>query len=278
MAKNSNHFQFHWKSGDGLRMLGQGWEPKEPKSIFYIVHGLGEHSGRYAHLAEYLSEAGYVVLSFDLRGHGKSEGKRGHTPSYEALMDDIAYLLEEGDRRYSVTSRFMYGHSLGGNIVLNFALRRKPELSGVVASGPWLKLAFEPPGIKVVLGKIMSHVIPSFSQANGLNVHSLSRDSKVVKAYLEDPLVHDKITAGLFVGTYESGLWALENAGDFPLPLLITHGTSDKITSMAASKEFAKRAGAKCTLKLWEGSYHEVHNEPESLKVFEYVKDWIESY
>ncbi len=109
----------------------------------------------------------------------------------------------------------------------------------------------------------MNHLWPTFSQASGLDTQALSRDPAVVRAYENDPLVHARVSARLFVSTYQAGLWALDHAAEFPLPLLLMHGTADRLTSVEASRQFARRGSGDCTFKLWEGFYHEIHNEPE---------------
>ena len=241
------------------------------------MHGLGEHSGRYTHLAAFLNQAGYVLLSFDLRGHGKSEGQRGHAPSYEALLNEVSHLLEEAAQRYPDRPRFLYGHSLGGNLVIGYALRRRPQLAGVIATGPLLRPAFEPPAWKMTLGKIMYSLWPTLSMSNEIDRQGLSRDPEVVRAYNGDPLVHDRVSARLGMDMLEAGLWALEHAAEFPLPLLLMHGSADHITSAQASREFAAQAGDRCTLKIWDGFYHEIHNEPEQGQVFRYLVEWLTS-
>jgi len=272
-------FEWNWKTSDGLQTYSKGWAPKgKPKATICLVHGHGEHIGRYEHVAAAVTEKGYAMLGFDLRGHGKSAGPRGHTPSYEALMDDITAFLGQIEGRYPDLPRFLYGHSLGGNLVLNYALRRKPALRGVIANGSWLKLAFEPPASKVSLGKMMNNILPGFTQSSGLETAALSHDPAVVEAYENDPLVHDKISARLFVSTYDSGLWALEHAAEFPLPLLLMHGTADRLTSAEASRQFAEAGGKQVTLKLWDGWYHEVHNEPEKAEVFKLMTDWLDKH
>jgi alpha-beta hydrolase superfamily lysophospholipase len=240
-----------------------------------LVHGHGEHVARYDHVAAALTEKGYAMLGFDLRGHGKSGGPRGHTPSYAAMMDDIASFSRQADQRYAGLPRFLYGHSLGGNLVLNYALRRKPDLHGVIATGPWLKLAFDPPASQVTLARLMNGIAPGFVQHSKLDTRGLSHDQLVVDTYNNDPLVHDKISPRLFVSIYESGLWALEHAAEFPLPLLLMHGAADPITSARASQEFAQKAGSKVTLKIWDGLYHEIHNELQKAEVFNFMLDWL---
>ncbi len=163
------HDEFGWKTQDGLQLYAQAWQPEgSPKAVLCLVHGLGEHSGRYVHVAKYLSERGLALLAFDLRGHGKSQGQRGHAPTYEAFLDDIAQLLDEASARFPTCPRFLYGHSLGGNLVLNAILRRRPPLNGAIVTGPLLCPAFDPPGWKLLLGKLMSAAWPTLSMANGL--------------------------------------------------------------------------------------------------------------
>ena len=269
--------KWRFKSKDGLELFAHAFpSEKPPKAIICLVHGHGEHIERYEHLAAALNEADYALVGFDHRGHGQSDGPRGHTPSYETLLDDIDAFLAEVDEDYPDLPRILYGHSMGGNLVLNYALRRKPDLKGVIATGPWIKLAFEPPAVQVFLGKTMDKIFPAFIQASGLETAALSRDPEVVRAYEDDSLVHNKVSARLFVEMYDSGLWSLENAGDFPLPLLLMHGSADRITSAVASREFAEKAGEKVELKIWDGFYHEIHNEPEQAEIFKKIIDWLE--
>ena len=271
-------FEFGWQTKDGLRLYAQGWKPEaELKGVVCLVHGLGEHSGRYEHLAAFLNQAGYALLAFDLRGHGKSGGQRGYAPSYEALLDDIARLLDEAANRYPDLPRFLYGHSLGGNLVINYALRRRPQLAGVIATGPFFRAAFEPPAWKLTLARIMYNLWPTLSLSNELDRQALSRDPEVVQAYDEDPLVHDRLTPRLTMDMFQAGLWALEHASELSLPLLLMHGSADRLCSVQASREFAARAGDRCTLKIWDGFYHEIHNEPEQEQVFEYLLEWLNS-
>jgi len=270
-------FESGWEGKDGIKFYMRGWEPdKKPKAVVCLVHGLGEHAGRYAHVGEAFAKAGYALVGFDERGHGKSGGARGHTPTYDAMMDDIEALLAQAAARYPKLPMFLYGHSMGGNQVINFALRRKPALKGVIATGPWLKIAFEPPALQMTLGRTMNKIAPGFTQKSGLETASLSRDRKIVDAYNNDPLVHDKISARLFVSMYDAGLWAFDHAAEFPLPLLLMHGSGDRITSAEASREFAERAGKKATWHAWDGLYHEIHNEPEKAKVLETMVEWMD--
>jgi alpha-beta hydrolase superfamily lysophospholipase len=267
------------ESKDGIAFYIRTWEPDaKAKAVVALVHGHGEHVGRYENVASALTNAGYVQAGYDSRGHGKSTGPRGHTPSYEALMDDIAAFLSMLGEKYAGNPLFLYGHSMGGNQVINYALRRHPKIAGVIATGPWLKLAFEPPRIQVTLGRIMNNIVPSFTQPSGLDTRGLSHDAQVVRVYDNDPLNHNKVSARLFVSMYESGLWALDHASELALPLLLMHGSADPITSAVASRQFADRAGDKVTLRIWDGLYHEIHNEPAQAEVFKVMIEWLDKH
>jgi acylglycerol lipase len=279
-----HHFDFTRQSADGLPLHFQGWEPQaSPAAVICAVHGLGEHSGRYAHVAESLNRAGYALLAFDLRGHGTSGGQRGHSPTWEAMLDDIDGMLVEAATRYPHLSSFLYGHSLGGELVLCHSLRNSPRANGqnhrapkgVIASGPSLQTAFAPPGWKVAVGKVTYRLLPTMSMSNGLDRSALSRDPRVVERYNADPLVHDRVTARLGMDLLWNGERALELAAQFPLPLLLMHGSADRIASIEASREFARRSDGQCTLKIWEGLYHEIHNELEQAQVLDFMIAWL---
>lgn len=260
-----------------LRVVARTWPVPNPKGGVVIIHGLGDHSGRYGHVAQAFNETGVSVLAPDLPGHGLSEGRRGHFPSYEQVLDLIGQALTYLGEAVSGQPLFLYGHSLGGNLVVNYALRRPQGLRGAIASGPWLRLAIQPPRWRVALARTVGRLLPAITQPNGLDPHDLSHDPQVVQAYIEDPLVHDRISAGLFLAAYQAGLWALENASRLQVPLLLMHGTADRLTSPEASAAFCARVGPLCTLRLWEGLYHEVHNEPQKAEVLATLRNWLES-
>ncbi|HRI56124.1 MAG TPA: lysophospholipase, partial [Anaerolineae bacterium] len=186
-------------------------------------------------------------------------------------------VLAQAEQRFPGKPRFLYGHSLGGNEVLNYALRRRPDLAGVVSTSPGLRTAFQPPALQLAAGRLMNRIWPAFTMPNGLELAAISRDPAVVAAYQADPLVHDRLSARLGMSLLESGEWAIAHAAEFPLPLLLMHGTADRLTSAPASQQFAAQA-PNCTLKLWEGLYHETHNEPEKEEVIGFVVDWLQRH
>ncbi len=271
-------FDSGWQDGRGLGHYVHGWEPDgQAKAAVALIHGLGEHVNRYAPVGEAFTNAAYALIGMDLRGHGRSGGPRGHVPNYESLLDDIADLLALISARHPRLPLFLYGHSLGGNLVLNYVLRRKPEIVGAIVTAPWLRLVSPPPAGKVMLARMAERLVPGLTHKSGLEPTAFSRDPAIVRAYVADPLVHDRISARLFTGAYDSGRWALEHAEDFPLPLLLMHGTADRITSPQASREFARRAGAKVEWREWDGWYHEIHNDPGKEQVFSVMIGWMDA-
>ncbi|MCL4141321.1 UNVERIFIED_CONTAM: hypothetical protein GTU68_003330 [Idotea baltica] len=226
-----------------------------------------------------MNAAGIAVYSFDHYGHGKTQSKLGHFPSYEAALFSVEELLIEAKADFPTLPLFIMGHSLGGNLVANLALKRKPDVKGVVLSAPYFRLAFSPSSVDVFLAKTMINIYPSFTQSSKLDASAISRDGKEVKKYKDDPLVHDLVSPVLFLGCHQAGEWAFEHAGDWKHPLLIMHGTEDRLTSHEASEAFAKAAEgfgkSDVTLKLWDGLFHEMHNEPEKEEVLKTVSDWV---
>lgn len=271
------HQEHNWHSTDGIKMFGQSWQPDgESKAVVQLVHGMGEHSTRYSHLAEYLTGKGYALASFDLRGHGQSGGTLGHTPDLTHLFDDISIFLKHFEETLPHKKRFLMGHSLGGNLVLGYTLRRDPALTGVIASSPWLGLYKEPNVILKGLIAVLDKVAPSMSLASGIETDALSRDSQVIQDYLDDPKVHDRISFRMVSEVMRSAAYTLKHADRFPLPLLLYQGGSDRVVSPAATREFAEKCGSDLTFKVWEQMYHEPHNEPEKAEVFELITDWLD--
>jgi alpha-beta hydrolase superfamily lysophospholipase len=271
-------FEASWPSQDGLKMYARGWQPDNPpKAVICLVHGLGEHIGRYDHVGAALTEAGYALLGFDLRGHGRSGGARGHSPSLEAFMHDIDLLLENAGLRYPELPCFLYGHSLGGLLVLAYVLLRTPAVRGVVITSPGLRSPLQEQKIKVALAKILGSVVPTLSLSSGLDPRTISRDPKVVDLYIHDPLVHDRTTTGFGKAALQAVDLTFARAADFPaIPLLVMHGTADQLAYPRGSEEFTRLVPGNATLKLWEGLFHETHNEPEQAEVLKYLVGWLD--
>jgi alpha-beta hydrolase superfamily lysophospholipase len=274
-----NYKSTAYASFDGMKLSGYIWEPKEtPKAIINLVHGFGEYSERYDHWAMRFAEKGFLIHAIDYRGHGKSDGRRGHIHKFDDFLDDIEVLVKESKKLHPKLPQFIYGHSLGGNIVTNYILKRENDFVGAVISSPWYKLSFDPSALMLVLARVMNKLYPKFTQNSNLEVKSLSHDKQVVDAYIEDPLVHEKISARMFFEIYNAGHWVLENTKKLNIPVLIQHGNKDNITFFEASKAFYEKAKAlnkDITYKEWEGMYHELHNELGKDEIFEFVSNWI---
>lgn len=273
------HQELNWKSHDGLDMFAQVWEPQvvSPRAVVCLVHGLGEHTSRYAHVAEAFGKEGYILFGYDLRGHGRSGGARGHINSIEDLMNDIDLLLEQARTRYPGLPLLIYGHSLGGIQVLYHGLTHKPAVKGVIATSSGLHTALEKQSVKVLMAKILGSIMPTGAIASGLSPEAISRDAAVVAAYRNDPLVHDKISFGFGKILLGVTKWTLEHAGELSLPLLLLHGKEDAIAFPSSSEEVAAALKGRSTLILWDGAYHELHNEPEKAEVFKTMIMWMDA-
>jgi len=273
------HFETNWKSNDGIDIFAQGWESENsaPKAVVCLVHGLGEHTSRYEHVAKAYSDKGYALFGADLRGHGRSGGRRGHIPSIEAVMNDIDLLLEKANDRYPGLPLILYGHSLGGILVLHYGLKRKPKIKGVIATSSGLRTALEKQPAKILAAKVLGAVIPKVTLPSGLDVNAISHDKKVIDKYINDPLVHDKVSLGFGKIMLNTAQWTLQHSARFSLPLLLLHGKADAIAFPSGSIEFAAPLKEKCMLVLFDDAYHELHNEPEQETVFNTMTNWMDS-
>lgn len=271
------HQEFNWTTKDGIKIFAKDWQLDKPKAVISLVHGLGEHCVRYNHMADYYAGQGIAMVGYDRRGHGLSEGKKGHTVSFDAYLDEIEQLIVETKKRYPNIPVILYGHSMGGNLALNYILRRKHELTACVATGPWILLDPEPPAIQVSIAKFLQKLFPSLSQNTKLKAEHISRDQKEVDKYINDPLVHDKITLTAATSMMAAANWLLEYREKVPLPTLLMHGSEDQLTSPKGSKAFSSMVKGDLSFKEWNGLFHEIHNEAEQKEVFDYTINWINS-
>jgi len=264
------------RASDGIELVGNRWVPETtPKASICLVHGLGEHTGRYAWVAEYLNRQGFSVTGFDLHGHGKSGGVRGHFASYDRALADIQESLDYISHEDGKPVDFLYGHSMGGNLGLNFLIRRKPTLRGAVITSPGLRTYLVTPGWKLGLGKILYSLAPTTLLDNGLDLNYLSRDPDVKVIYKQDLLTHRFISARFGLDFLQAGEWALEHAKELQTPTLLQVGSQDHLISFEAAREFARQAPG-CDFIPWEGLYHETHNEPEKEEVLETMVRWLD--
>lgn len=264
-------------TSQGQAFYAQVWTPEaSPRGVVALIHGHGEHSGRYAPLATALTRAGFAVAGFDLYGHGQTKGKRGHAPGLDALHASVAAFLAHLRTHFPEAPQFLFGHSMGGCIAASYVLRHHPPVQGVILSSPWLQLAFKPSGVDLFLARTMVNIYPAFTQSTKLDATAISRDPVEVQRYQEDPLIHDLISPALFMAIHSEASWLMAHATAWQSPLLLVHGTGDRITSWQASASFAQQAsGPDITWQPWEGGFHELHYDPIRAELFAQYSQWL---
>ncbi|OZD70979.1 MULTISPECIES: alpha/beta hydrolase [Nocardiaceae] len=261
----------------GTDIVYDVWTPDaEITGLVVLSHGLGEHARRYDHVAAVLGDLGLVVYAIDHRGHGRSGGKRLESKSWSDYVSDLHELFRIARAAHPNTKTFLLGHSMGGAIALSYALEHQAELDGLMLSGPAVVLGDGTPKILVPIGKILGRIAPSVP-VQALDSADVSRDPAVVAAYDADPLVHHgKVPAGLashLVGAMDSFPAALPS---LTLPVLLQHGSEDKLADVAGSRMIAERAGSTdLTLEVYDGLFHEVFNEPEREQVLADLVAWL---
>lgn len=264
---------------DGLSIYTQNWLPAdEPKAIVLIAHGLGEHSDRYVHVGNALTQRGYGVYTLDHRGHGRSEGLRVYFDNFQNPVDDLKLYFDSIRAQHPGKDIFLYGHSMGSLISLYFTLRYQSELAGLIISGTPLTIDQPYPQFALKALGFLDTRFPQMPLA-ALSARGVSRDKAIVTAYEKDPLVaNSRVRVRM---TYQMASSARELRGkvqDITLPLLVLHGTADPICPVSGGKLLYQTVQSPDkTLKLYEGLYHEVHNEPEQETVLADVGKWLES-
>ena len=263
----------------GEQLYVRHWAPEgTPRAVVLIVHGLGEHSGRYGHVAARLTDAGYVVWAYDHRGHGRSTGTRAHVDRYHDFLDDLELVRRHVVAQHPDLPLVLLGHSMGGNIALAYALDEQDHLAGLVLSGPAVALPDSVPGALVGVSKVVARVAPT-ARVLALDATQVSRDPAVVAAYQADPLVHHgKMTAGLGVALLTSMSSFPDRVADLRVPTLVMHGTDDGLADVAGSRMLEAKAGSDdLTVTYYEGLAHEIFNEPEQDEVLDAVVAWIDA-
>ena len=265
------------KTADGLDLHVRRWQAEDVphRWTFVLVHGLGEHGGRYQHLAAWFTPLGATVYAMDHRGHGRSGGPRGHAPSLDALLNDIDAVVARA-RTESGGPVVLIGHSFGGLLAIAYALRHQDHIDRAVFSAPLLLVKVKVPGWKRALARVLPKVAPRLSLSNEVDPNVLSHDPAIAQAYSVDLLVHDRITAGLYGDTIARGEEFIARAPELRLPFLLLHGRDDQIVDPIGSQRFFARATApERAFCLYPGLYHEIFNELEQETVFQDIESWL---
>ena len=258
----------------------QGWlPPGKPKSILIVVHGLAEHSGRYTNLINHFVPRGNVVFVFDCRGHGRSDGLRGYAERFSYYLDDLRTFFNLVRDKYRYTKIFIVGHSVGGTIATAYATRHQDEFDGLILSGATLKPGVSLSPTKIMSARLLSVILPKIG-VDVIDASAISRDQLVVDAYVNDPLVyHGKIRARLGAELVVAMQKLPGMISQIRLPILILHGTADRLSDPAGSKMLYEQVSSDDkTLKLYEGFYHEVFNEPGQDQVLKDMETWLATH
>ena len=270
------HDEGKFTGAKSTELFYQRWKPADaPRAVIAIVHGFGEHSGRYPNVVNHFVPRGYAIYGFDHRGHGRSPGKRGHINAWSEFRDDVRAFLQLVAAQEPNRPLFLLGHSLGGLIALEYVLRDPTGLRGVIASSPLLAQAGLSP-VVITLAKVLSRVAPTTAVKTGLDASTISRDPAVVKAYKEDPLVHSVGTPRLSTEITAAQNWTNAHAGDLKLPLLLIVGSEDKLVPPEGGRKFFDAVTFADKQKLdYPGAYHETHNDVIAPQVMADVERWL---
>ena len=270
----------HSQARGTSHLYTQSWLPEvDARAAIVLVHGLGEHSGRYEYFARHCTRRGFAVHALDHYGHGKSDGQAGFVERFSVYRDGVRALLEQTQSQHPGLPLFLTGHSMGGLIAATFLEEAQSTFRACVLSGPAFVTDEAPPAFVLAIVRLIAWLAPT-APLLGLDPAGVSRDPEVVRAYVGDPLVHHgKLCARLIVEMSSAMKRTLAAAPAVELPLLIMHGGSDKLTSPAGSREFYEHAAsADKTLKIYPELYHEIFNEPEKDAVLADLTDWLERH
>ena len=273
------HTEGKFTGRNNFSLYRQAWLPDAaPKAILLVVHGIAEHSGRYTNLVNYFVPKGYAVYSFDLRGHGKSDGKRSYVERFSYYLDDLQTFFNLVRTENPNTKTFMVGHSMGSTIAIDYALQYPGELQGLIISGTTLKLGSSISKASILTAKILSVILPKMG-VSALDPGGISRDPAVVAAYVNDSLNYTgKLSARFGVELLKTMQMLRSRLSEISLPLLIMQGSQDRISDPSSSKLLFDGVSSKDkTMKIYEGFYHEIFNDPERQQVFSDIEAWLKA-
>ena len=251
--------------------------PENPKAVMVITHGFGEHSGRYHGMAEHLAGQGIAVLAIDLEGHGKKTTRKGVVRSYDIFHGDVSLLLSEARQRFPDLPVFLYGHSMGGGLVLNHGMTKAPKVDGYIVSAPLIIPAEPVPGPLRAMAKLLRPILPNMTLKNTVPGDHVSSIAAEQTAYEQDPLNHGRLGLGLAVDIIESGEWVAENAGNWNAPLLLMHARGDRLTQFEATEKFAAKAN-NCTFMAMDNCEHEMHNDVVRPQIYDAITQFIQDH
>ncbi len=274
-----NQQEFTLTSLTGKLLYGKVWQGStSPKAVVVLVHGFGEHCSRYTPYIELFQQENIAFISMDHIGHGHSEGKRGVILSYKQLLDDLDLLINKAEVLFKDIPKFLYGHSMGGNIAFNYLLQRTSPFKAAIVSSPWLQLSNEPGRLKKAFINFFNHLCPNITVKSGLNSSYISSDKNEVISYNGDPLNHGRISFRLLNAVSKQGLWAMNNTHRLTVPTLIIHGNKDHITSHKASRLTAQKNQSMIKYHEFDNMFHEIHNDHARRELSQKCIEWINKF
>lgn len=269
------HLTYNFYSNCGHSLYGQSWEPLEPaKAVIWMVHGLGEHSGRYEDWAKMFCQNDIAFFAIDHFGHGQSAGKRGTVKRISTYLDDFELFTSIHKSRFVAIPHFIYGHSMGGNLALNYVLVRNHFFKGAIITAPWLELTNQISPIKHITSHLLNNILPNLTISNQIKSEQLATSSSEIKAHDKDPLCHSQISIRLYNELHTSASQIIAKSHLFDLPILLMHGQEDEITNHDASQQFALKA-AHCHFTSYPHARHELHREAISDDMANNITNWI---
>lgn len=270
----------HVEGVDRLRLHYRAWEVPEPLAAVILVHGMFEHSGRYQELGGYLADLGWSAYALDLRGHGASEGRRGHARRFEVLLQDLDRFRREVEGLVPRgTPLFLVGHSLGGLITLRYLQEYHSPITAAVVTSPWLATAVPVPRWQGVLASILTHILPAFPFPSPIDPATLSHDPERVADYREDAVIHGTITPRLFTEIVEASSRTLARGDRIDVPVLWLLAGDDQIVDTAQSLAFARSLDpGRVTVEVMEGLYHELLQERERARIMDTIRDFVQKH
>jgi alpha-beta hydrolase superfamily lysophospholipase len=273
------HIEGRFTGCKGLDLYYQCWLPEEdPRAILLVVHGWAEHSGRYINLVNHFVSKGYAICALDQRGHGKSEGMAGYVERFSDYLEDLETFCDIARNEHGDTRIFLIGHSMGAIIAIAYAatVDHQQDLSGLIVSGALIRPGSSLPSALIPLARIMSLVLPRLG-VTILDASAISQDNSVVDAYINDPLVYrGRISCRLGAEMLETLRKLPSEIPQINLPILIMHGTADRLCNPEGSQILYDTVGSNDrTLKLYDGFYHEIFNEPGYKQVLADTEEWI---
>lgn len=274
------HTEGRFRGHKNLNLYYQCWLPaKDPEAILLVVHGWAEHSGRYTNLVDYFVPKGYAVCGLDHRGHGKSEGLRGYVEQFTDYLNDLKTFFDTVHSEHGDTKIFLIGHSMGGTIAAAYTVQHQHELAGLLLSGAALKVPYNRSLALIAVARMLSLLLPKMG-ISVLDASAISQDKAVVDAYVNDPLVYrGKIRARFGAEVLKTMQKLPRQMPQINLPMLIMHGTADRLSDPEGSQILYERVSSRDkTLKLYEGFYHEIFNEPGREQVFADMEAWLATH